>query len=1475
MSVLTLSSPKHFNKFSAAERIFNDPGSWGLEARKEWVPNSSLNDSDDDIYDIYAAGPSQTPPRKNETQRSGDGSRKRKSKPPAFKLKPFTHKHHLMPINDASLPTSDSSSSDSLFDSPDPKSTPESSDSEKVEDSDEGSLVVTKSRTKWAGVPEDVGLDQHQSLAQLLESSTSITAELFEQRMSILWSQGNIFRAFPTPKDVDFGDDLISPETGIATSSFIVSSPKGQHSLTTSSSRVAIRSSRSSSLKIPLRISTTTTTTTKTVISVNTPSPVSVTVITGSSSAYSIFELYGASPYSDGFTPAEKSKLPKTSLPNHTMFEAISHPPLPNSKSILAPKTSHPTTTTFQTSSRPPFSPHTSFTAMFSAKFTRTTFLSEGEMMPPPKSSSQIVELPESVSVSVPRPKKEPPALRIETSVPSRLELKSRLVKEVGPTVSSKKSTGGMKSPGIRPLPQPPRSITPPPPVPSLPRLAKAGAVSVPPPVPSLPSVAKETASQFKGTASSISAVPASRIPTRKPSARLRSRSPPRAAPDIPLPRPSVGTTVETRQSRTTKATDKSRLRSTTPPPRGSRAPKKLPPVPKLPDLGVATASTADESRSPSQPDEKMSTSSAVSASTEEHSSPSIQSSDGHALSQSLSEVMALLSQSPLPSHPSSPHQMVVPEAAGTPTPEVPEVPTAEPILPKVPAVDKPAVAAPLNVSTSELACDLPSSKLPALLEVIPPTPIVPPVPNVLVAKENVSPGPSLPIAGVAEANTTLRPVHKRSPSSGRLSATDVPNPDASILALRSRRRTASFAAGTSSSRLSDAVRLTASQQVNADVPNDKLSSKLLSPSRESGRVMSPSRIESPSRGRDEQPVVSQVVPTDIDAPETRKALRHARSAGMLVPPGDASKVLKSSPSVESLFDHDAAVSNHSLSAKRTVKKMPSTEGLSVDQVSAVVTTKDAKGPSAWKPPLTWNVARSPNFSLPPIIPLRSPQRPKQNEDLPMQTLDLSAPDSKLSPHPSPTHKPAFSIEQFSQADASASSRVSAGAQPSVSKTPKSDSAGSLDELPEDVVAALTRLGVRRRPSQKPTSNSSERSSTDASASDKTASLDTPKRTSAENADSAASNGAQPKTHTPASSVEKLPESTISSLAKRERRRAPTPTPSDRIPLPSDIPLPPLPPSHRGSPSHTPKASVDKPPGFDIALAKMKRPPTPVLSSKTDVMTDVSLPPLPAGVAVTKVKPHSTRSPNVSIDGQTREYRRAPTPTHSRSPSALSDLPIPPVPIPDASILQRRRKPSISRSERPSFSGVESESRRFAQPTMSSAAKSISKRTSVVPAPIDTSTISNSRGYAMTPSRSRSVAAGLSERRVPSDLPPPLPPKDERRGRAPVRTSSPSRDRGRSVDRSVAASDRSETFAAKSARSRSVGPSREGEVLTRTRKRTSSLSAGAPPLPSASLASSPVPPIPSPHIRGRVSPFPMARSASRPPSRALTDRGAF
>uniref|UniRef100_A0A0W0F183 Uncharacterized protein n=1 Tax=Moniliophthora roreri TaxID=221103 RepID=A0A0W0F183_MONRR len=1527
----------HFDNFSAAERIFNDPGSWGLNERKERRPTGSLNDRDA-INDRNAAGPSQTSLRKKTSTRRSDTARKRKSKPPAFTLKPFTHKHHLMPVNDG--PTSDSStprSSDSLFDSPPPESTPESSlDSEKGE-SGKSSLLMAKPRTKWTGVPEDVILDQSQSLAQLLESSTSITAELFEQRMSILWSQGNIFRAFPTPKDVDFGsegDDLISPETGIATSSFIVSSPQGHHSFSTSnSSRVAIRSSRSSSLKIPLRISTTTTTTTTTVISLNSPSPVSVTVITGSSSAYSLLELYGASPLVDGFSPFEKSKVPKTSLPNTTMFEAISHPPLPGSKAIAAPKTSHPTTTTFHASLKPPFSPHASVTAKLSAKFTRTSFTQGAEGVFPLRSSAKIVELSDNPPVSIPLPKKELPSLRIETSVPSRLDMKNNALKEIRSVqVPSKKSLVALKSPGIRPLPQPPRNDIPPP-VPSLPQTARAdmppaakvktSAPSVPP-VPSLP---EAVSSRSAGMATSTSNT--SRIPTRKASARLRSRSPPRATPTVPPPLPNVGK-AQDRRSRP-KTTDASRLRSTTPP-RCSRTPKKLPPVPKLPDVG---AKEATQSGSGSQPDGNSTEAGNLpKALFEARSISPSKPSDSLPAPQLPSEVLSLPQPSDSSPSPFS-YQMVAIEAAGTSITNAVAFFTPEPNVRRdEPVRDKPAV--PKVTIPSAQVEDATAPKSLALLEIIPPTPIIPPSSNILVDKGPtvMPPLPSLPsipaVDNVYQPSATLRPVHKRAPSSGRLSATDhVPNPDASVLALRSRRRTASFAAGTTSSRLSDAVlpssmnrESSAIGQVSTLKPDDKLrSSKLLSPLGAAEHVSPLSGTVTPTRELD----------TQADSVDQAKTLKHVRSADMLGLSGEASKTLRPTPSIEKLFDRDTTVPDRSLLARRTMKRKPSIDAASTKNVSDGFVASEVVAPlmpkmpspsiakdvgrglSSWKAPSTWSVLSSDALKILPA-PLRSPQRPKTNDsaaDLPLQTSEVST-GNPTSPRPSSTHTPASSIEKMPQANSASlkehernvsSSTVNSSTRGSTSitttrtatspmasstATKKTGSSESLDDLPEEVLAALARLGVRRRLSQKPVSNVSDASPKVASSSpeNKASSSDITSTTPAEGTDlRALASGVPPHTHTPSSSVEKLPEGTLSSQAKRERRRAQTPPPSNRNPAAvSDMPIPPLPTSHRSSPTHTPKLSSDKPPGFDIALRR--RAPTPIQFSRVDSAPDIPLPPLPAPKALSNL----THSPQASIDVRTgREYKRAPTPAHSRTPSALSDLPVPPVPLPDASVLQRRvRKPSISSSSRSEYTSAVSNvvesvsaSKRFAQPTMSSAAKSVSKRTSGVPLPpLDTSSVigGSQHRHAATPSRLKSTTSGDMRRPV-NALPPPLPPKDERRGRTQARPSSPSRDRGRSVGRSAAVG-LTETFASRSARSRSVGPSRDGEVLTRTRKRTSSLSAAVPPpLPSRSLAPSPVPPVPSPSaqsvVRGRVSPFPMARSTSRPPSRTTTDQGAF
>ncbi|KAF9260351.1 hypothetical protein L218DRAFT_585759 [Marasmius fiardii PR-910] len=375
-------------------------------------------------------------------------------------------------------------------------------------------------------------------------------------------------------------------------------------------------------------------------------------------------------------------------------------------------------------------------------------------------------------------------------------------------------------------------------------------------------------------------------------------------------------------------------------------------------------------------------------------------------------------------------------------------------------------------------------------------------------------------------------------------------------------------------------------------------------------------------------------------------------------------------------------------------------------------------------------------------------------------------------------------------------------------------------------------------------------------------------------------------THSPKASVN------VRNGNEPSRRRAPTPTPSDRKRLPSDAP--PVP-----SAVHLP-SNVPQP--VPLHAEEVRRTPTPTLLTRSRsgsiVNKDLPIPPVPS---VPKVSSTPTHSPGTLIDYNSDDRaRRAPTLSGSRPPLPSSNIP-----FPDPSVLARRyRKPSISRdayssiSSSSTASGSEPSTRRLAQPTMSSVKP---KQTSADP--IRDRLASESFSYAASGSRSvgreeppplppkaesrgrmrarpqspvgsaraRSVPRKVSEGGVLSE-PPPVPSHgDERMRRSRSRPSSPPGERGRS-SRSDA-----DTRGSLHARSRSVGPASAG-MTVKGRKRTSSLSVAPPPLPNHTL----LPPSQSPLralgpsqgvIRGRVSPFPMTPTSSslpRPLSRALT-----
>ncbi|KAJ3746296.1 hypothetical protein DFH05DRAFT_932603 [Lentinula detonsa] len=407
----------------------------------------------------------------------------------AFTLKPFESRHRVMPYLSSASSMSDSSSIDS--------STP-SLNSSLPTISDEDSLrsqlkSVPLAPVRWRGMQDiNEGPNDSLTLVALMEPSNNMSPEAGE-RMSILWSHQNIFRAFPTPKGVDYefregssGSQSSAKSTGstmeAVTSAFVLTGELGD------SSQTGVMKPRPN--VPPLTISTTTrmtTTTTTTVITVHSParsSPASVTVVSASAT-WSILELYGDSP-----KPSPKfPKLPKTSGHLDRSFR---------SSDLRLP-------------SRPP---NTAFATNFPSQQSRA------------ESIPGIVELPADFVIPElqkvkPKPKLKGPRM----SPPSHMKI--AMVKDLDlvplPEKEVTTSRNGMNG-AVRPLPQVPRDQSPPSLVPAF--STKTTAV---PPQNSSPSLPSRTPKAHPSVSHSDTT-------SRAKKSALRSRMPP--PPPLPLDSP-------------------------------------------------------------------------------------------------------------------------------------------------------------------------------------------------------------------------------------------------------------------------------------------------------------------------------------------------------------------------------------------------------------------------------------------------------------------------------------------------------------------------------------------------------------------------------------------------------------------------------------------------------------------------------------------------------------------------------------------------------------------------------------------------------------------------------------------------------------------------------------------------------------------------------------------------------------------------
>ncbi|KAJ3970912.1 hypothetical protein EV361DRAFT_255013 [Lentinula raphanica] len=447
------------------EEIFNNPDVWSVQFGEPnsadvvnlsaKVPHSGRISLDDGtsrrerttVRDHPSSGASpKIHKKRSKSARVPEGyhlKRRSKLQVEAFTLKPFESRHRIMPYLSSASSVSDSSSIASSTPSLN-SSLPTISD----EDSIRSKLnSVPTAPVKWRGMQDiEEGPNESLSLVALMESSNNISPRAAE-RMSILWSHQNIFRAFPTPKGIDSYDShegSLGSQSSAKSTGSTMEAVTGAFPLTDlgDSSQTGVMKPRRN--VPPLTISTTTTrmttTTTTTVITVQSParsSPASMTVISASAT-WSILELYGDSPKPSPKIP----KLPKTSGHLDRSFKASD----------------------LQLPGRPP---KTAFATNFPSQRSLHT-----------ESTSGLVELPaDFVIPELPRlkpklkgPRLSPPS-QMRITMVKDLDLPSALGKEV----SKDRKNGG----AVRPLPQvPQREQSTPSSVPPLP----SQTTTVPPP---------------------------------------------------------------------------------------------------------------------------------------------------------------------------------------------------------------------------------------------------------------------------------------------------------------------------------------------------------------------------------------------------------------------------------------------------------------------------------------------------------------------------------------------------------------------------------------------------------------------------------------------------------------------------------------------------------------------------------------------------------------------------------------------------------------------------------------------------------------------------------------------------------------------------------------------------------------------------------------------------------------------------------
>ncbi|KAJ3872745.1 hypothetical protein F5051DRAFT_146924 [Lentinula edodes] len=465
---------------------------------------SAQNEGGESRNVVHISG-SSTKKRRPNSARVPEGyhlKRRSKLQLEAFTLRPFESRHRIMPYLSSASSMSDSSSIASSTPSLN-SSLPTISD----EDSLRSNLKSVKAPVKWRGMQDiDEGPHSSLSLVALMESSNNISPEAGE-RMSILWSHQNIFRALPTPKGVEYSFREESPSSSQPSAESIGST---MHAVTRAFPLLETQgdSSQPGVMKPrrnvpPLTISTTTRTTTTTitqVVTIQSPaksSPASITVVSASAT-WSILELYGDSPKPSPKLP----KLPKTSGHLDRSFKPSD----------------------LQFPSRPRLLPKSAFASNFPSGQLQSEF------------TSRIVELPANFVNPDLKPK-----LKGASS-----QMKSDLVKKDAAL------SGSRKNGKVRPLPQVPRDHSPPPPVPMIPfkvtsppttMIVSAAVGASNPSFASLPSDSESrltlghpSASPFPRPHKAHSDVASSEATLRTKKSALRTRMPP--PPPLPLDSP-------------------------------------------------------------------------------------------------------------------------------------------------------------------------------------------------------------------------------------------------------------------------------------------------------------------------------------------------------------------------------------------------------------------------------------------------------------------------------------------------------------------------------------------------------------------------------------------------------------------------------------------------------------------------------------------------------------------------------------------------------------------------------------------------------------------------------------------------------------------------------------------------------------------------------------------------------------------------